>query len=188
MATLDWVLFCRKAVIDAEDNNVSLHSVLNEIHPLVTREKEQELAAADKNVSMIAFECMVALSFARSEYLKPEGLQDVMIKLVDPNGRERLKLDLQLDLHAHARTRAMAKIPGIPAYPQGMYSWRVFLKKGTRFAPVGKAEYLIGYVSSEPDLRKIETKARKNATIQGKITGKIAGKKPTRRTLRVTPR
>lgn len=160
MAQLQWVVFCRKAVVDSSDNNISLHSILSEIHPLVP--KDLDLQAGD-GTSLVSFESNVAASFLRSDRAVAENPEELLLKLINPEGKAVANASHTLDLSKNSQSRLILQIPGVPISPEGVYSWQVFLKKKNRWAKVGSTEYLLGHVRSDPDLAKLQVQAQKNA-------------------------
>ena len=139
-----WSVLCKSSVIDQDDNNVSLHGVLEQLTvSLVPKDPTRKL---DKMGIPLNYEIV-------SMWQKIEKTQVAMGEIeyifIDPKGKELLKNTQIMEIPKTSRRfRSRMKISGLPLTLNGDYAFQIRLKEkgSSEFKLVSELPLEIGII------------------------------------------
>ena len=132
-----WSILCKESVINTDDNNVSIHGVLEELSVSVAPKKGTK-KLPEKFALPIQYEIVSLWSKdKRAESIRAE----IEYAFMSPNGDELLKTSQKIEIPGQVRRhRTRMKITGMPITKEGDYSFNISIKENgeKEFKPVSK--------------------------------------------------
>ena len=124
-----WSVLCKESVINQDDNNISIHGVLEELAVFLPPEKETGKLPEKFNIP-VNYE--IVSMWQRNKDVD-SAKADLEYILVDSENKELLKSTQVIEIpKASRRHRSRMKITGMPLTKSGDYTMKVKIKvKGT---------------------------------------------------------
>jgi len=113
-----WTVICSRAVIDRDSNNVSLQNILEVL----------SIKEAPKPQGVLPIELDVVTLWIRESILEPE-IGYSRTRFLSPSGKTLGEFESKVDLTEHERSRAKLILQGLPLREEGLYTFRVDMKK-----------------------------------------------------------
>ncbi len=131
MAKHIWTVLCQKAPIDKDTNELSLHSVIEE---LTLRQQPPDHKESDEPI-ILAFPMTLVSLWVRSNPEKAEKTTKCKYVLSAPDGNETTidrpdGKETVIDLTNHLRLRTRINLGGLPYRGPGMYYFKIRTQVG----------------------------------------------------------
>ena len=121
-----WSVLCRESVIDQDDNNISIHGVLEQLSINLTSVNNAGKLLEELGIPM-NYE-IVSMWQRTKEIESIKG--DVEYILLDPDNKELLKNTQSMEIpETSRRFRSRMRITGLPLSKEGDYTFQVKVKE-----------------------------------------------------------
>lgn len=144
-----WSVLCKESVINKDDNNISIHGVLEELAITVT-DRKREGKRPEKFSIPLHYEIV---SLWTKEKNTRQVVGDIEYTLIDPDSVELLKTSQEIVVPENIRRhRTRMKIAGIVITKEGDYRFRLrFREEGnTSFNVIGELPLEVNISSDSP--------------------------------------
>lgn len=121
-----WSVLCRESLINKDDNNITLQSILEQLNVSIKSKDDSDTKKQPINVP-IGYE---VVSLWVKEENSDEPKAQVEITLLDPTRKELHRVEQTLIfVKPYKRMRSRFKIAGFPITGSGVYTFRVGIKE-----------------------------------------------------------
>lgn len=133
-----WSVLCKESVINKDDNNVSIHGVLEQLSVSLT--PKDSTKKPDR--LRVPLNCEVVSLWQKSDEIKSKAAEaEIEYVFLDPKRKELFKSTQMMKIpQTSRRFRSRMKIVGVPLTSSGDYAFQIKLKeKGTsRFQTISE--------------------------------------------------
>lgn len=120
-----WAVVCKRSIVDAETNNVSLIDVLEEVS--VSLPPATKINKVKKGYGIVPMNFEVVSMWIR-ESSEEKSVGRSRIAICDPSGRIVQSTEIDVDLREYQRMRTRQRFSGLPVRGEGNYWLCVELK------------------------------------------------------------